>query len=286
MATVELLQNALGNTFADRVYCYGSVSRTLTLREARVVQQRPLCDLSQLQPHPTILLHLAFLTKERAETMDEATYRRANDEIGQTVLDALDPMGVTGIFVASSGAARHADDTTAPHALKLYGLLKRNDESRFKAWAESKRKTAVIARIFNLSGPYINKHQAYALAAFINDALAARTVKVNAPFPVTRSFVAIRELMSLVFSLILEDRQSVISFDTGGVPLELGDVARLVAEILEAGGAERAAITSDEANRYVGDGQSYRKLLVSQGIEAVSMEQQILETADFLSRTS
>jgi hypothetical protein len=55
---------------------------------------------------------------------------------------------------------------------------------------------------------------------------------------------------------------------------------------LEAGGAERAAITSDEANRYVGDGQSYRKLLVSQGIEAVSMEQQILETADFLSRTS
>src|SRR3546814_19842083 len=47
-------------------------------------------DLIKLPYQPTYLLHFAFLTKDRAETMQEADYCAANRAIRQSVLDALD----------------------------------------------------------------------------------------------------------------------------------------------------------------------------------------------------
>jgi nucleoside-diphosphate-sugar epimerase len=65
--------------------------------------------------------------------------------------------------------------------MRLYGSLKREDEERFAAWADAAGKRAVIARIFALTGPYINKPGAYAIASFLADAMAARPVEVRAP---------------------------------------------------------------------------------------------------------
>src|SRR3546814_4953036 len=92
--------------------------------------QRPLADLIKLPYQPTYLLHFAFLTKDRAETMQEADYCAANRAIRQSVLDALDPIGVEAGFIASSGAAQFADDMLAKPAMRLYGMLKREDEDR------------------------------------------------------------------------------------------------------------------------------------------------------------
>ena len=86
----------------------------------------------------------------------------------------------------------------------------------------------MIARLFNLSGPYINKHQAYALAQFILDAQAGRPVEVRAPKPVYRSFVSIRELMSLAFALLGQSTSGVTRFDSGGEVLELGVIHGVV----------------------------------------------------------
>lgn len=282
LATVELLASALGDDFDRRVVCFGSSERDLVLCNGRTVRQRPLARMAELPPEPSFVLHFAFLTKDRAEDMDEAAYRSANAAIGETVLAALDRIGATAVFVASSGAAMRAHDAGAVPAMRLYGELKLADEDRFAAWAKATGKRAVIARIFALTGPYINKLQAYAIASFILDGLAGRTIGVRAPRRVIRAYVAIRELMSLAFALLCESRPGVVRFDSGGEPLELGGVAAEVAAAFPGSAVERAEVTEAVDDRYHGDCDAYAVLLKSNGIMSVSLAVQIAEAIDYL----
>ncbi|KQS03401.1 hypothetical protein ASG11_03275 [Sphingomonas sp. Leaf357] len=275
----------LGDAFDARVSCYGSKPRTIELGDGRRVAQRELKDLGKLEAARVWVLHFAFQTKDRAEAMTEEAYRQSNLAIGDTVLTALDRIDVEAAFVASSGAATKAEDLTASPAMRLYGAMKRDEESRFAAWAERHGRRAVIGRIFNITGPYINKHDSYAIANFIRDARADRPIAVNAPREVIRGYVAIRELLSLVFALLGEKRDGIVRFDSGGQPLELYDVACIVADSLGGGPVKRAALTDPVPDRYVGDGAAYDRLLGDHGIQSVPLDRQVLETAPFIDGT-
>ena len=280
-ATLELLQEALGDTFSARVCCFGSRRANLDLTKAGAILQRPMSELAGLPSHPTLLLHFAFLTKDRAETLAEAEYRAVNRDIRQQVVEALDPIGVNAVFVASSGAARCAEDPLAAPAMRLYGTLKREDEDAVAAWAQARGTRTVIARIFNLSGHHINKLPSYALSSFIMDALAGGPVAVRAGHDVRRGYVAIRELMSLAFALLLEKGSGVTRFDTGGREIELGELATLIADRMRCS-VERTDRCSGDADIYLGDDQSYQRLLDRHAIDRVPLDDQIGETADFL----
>jgi len=281
LATLDSLAAALKADFKSRVAAFGSSARTLHLLDGTQVQQRPLADLAHLEPCSTWVLHFAFLTKDRAETMDEAAYRAANEQIRRTVLAALDPIGAQAVFVASSGAAYKAQDAAANHAMRLYGTLKVEDEDAFAAWAEASHRRAVIARVFNVTGPYINKHQAYALASFILEGMAGRPISVRASMPVIRGYVAIDELMSLAFAE-MADAQGVVRFDTGGDPLELEGVANIVASQFAGVSVERAQIVENGADVYHGDPEAYRRALAKHGLTPQSLSQQVGKTIDYL----
>ena len=280
-ATLDLLHETLGDAFAERVMCFGSRRADVRLSDALTIGQRPLSELGTLPRHPTFLLHFAFLTKDRAEAMPEAEYCAANRSIRRIVLDALDPIGVEAAFVASSGAARYADDASAAPAMRLYGLLKHEDEDAFSRWAEARGTRATIARIFNISGPHINKVRSYALSSFMLDALAGKPVAVHARHEVRRGYVAVRELMSLVFAMLLDRQAGVTRFDSGGEEIELSALAAMIASSMDCP-VECPAVRDGRADIYVGDDRSYRRLLDRHGIARVPLADQIDETAAFL----
>lgn len=281
-ATLDLLHQELDGQFHKRVRCFGSAQRRFALPGSDSIAQQPLAALSDLAEQPSLLLHLAFLGKERAEQMDEPQYRAANRAIGKTVLGALDRIGVEAVFVSSSGAAAHADDPKASAAMRLYGAMKRDDEDAFAKWAETTGKRLVVARIHNLSGPHINKPGSYALACFIADALGGGPIQVRAPHDVVRGYVAIRELMSLAFACLLRDGGQIIRFETAGEPLELGALAELVSTQFGGCPIDRPARVPGE-DRYVGDPSIYRALLRLEGIAEVPLDRQVAETAAYLS---
>lgn len=284
LATLDLLAKALGDSFEKRVRAFGSNIRALRLADGTQMLQRPLADMAWLPPEPTIVLHTAFLTKDRAETMDRDAYIAANHAISETVLQALVPIGAEAVFLASSGAAAKVDDPETSEAMCLYGGLKRNDEDRFAAWARETGRRAVIARIYALTGPYINKPDAYAIASFCADAIAARPIEVRAPKQVVRSYVAIRELMSLVFSSLLP-ASGVLRFDSGGEPMELGEIAAVTAA--QTGGmVRRAELTQDRPDIYYGDVAAYRALLEEYGIAHIPLAQQVAEMIAWLKSSS
>jgi nucleoside-diphosphate-sugar epimerase len=285
LATLELLEQALGDRLAERVSCYGSSARTLALRSGRQIAQHALSELKALDADRIWLLHFAFQTKDRAEAMSEAAYRAANDAISATVLEAANLLPVEAMFVASSGAATKTDDPLASAAMRLYGRMKLDDEARFAGWAQDYGRRLVIGRLFSLTGPYINKHQAYAIASFIKDGLSRQPIRVRAPHPVVRGYVAISELMSLVLALMTDREAGVVRFDSGGEALELGAVAHAVAQVL-GGSVERAEITAPVPDRYAGDDDAYAALRRAYGIGHVPLRQQIIETADYIRAVS
>jgi nucleoside-diphosphate-sugar epimerase len=282
-ATLDLLQDALGDQFHERVSCFGSTNRSLRLPDGATIEQHPLDELAALPHAPSLLLHYAFLTKDRAEQMVDEAYRAANHAISKTVIDALDAVGVDAAFVASSGAAAFAEDPDASTSMRLYGSLKRDEEEAFARWAQRHGASLAIARIHNLSGPHINKLESYALASFIVDALAGGQITVRAAHDVIRGYVSIRELISLAFALLLDDEPAVTRFDSGGDAVELGALAECVAAQFDHCPINRPARTPGE-DRYLGDGAVYRMLLQRHGIECVPLEQQVSETAAWLSQ--
>ncbi|QSR15889.1 NAD(P)-dependent oxidoreductase [Novosphingobium sp. KA1] len=296
LATLELLEAALGGAFAGRVLAFGSGRRTLTLRSGRKVTQLPLRALTTIASQPTWLLHYAFLTRERAEAMSAQDYRAACRKITGMVLGSLDAIGCEAVFVASSGAAGLAvADAEGESPLGLYGAMKREEEERFVDWVYGRgpqpereapqRRRAAIARIFSLSGPYINKHDRYALAGLIGDALAGRPVVVRSPRLVVRSYVAIRELLSLAIALLGDTRGAAVTvFESGGEPCELETVARTVASGWPGVTYLRAPVTDPAVDRYHGDVAAYTHLLEHYGVAVVPLAEQVAETADWLAR--
>ena len=286
LATLEALHQTLGALFHDRVVCYGSNRRVLRLRGGVEVIQSPLADLAELAAAPSLVLHLAFLTQEKAKAMSEADYVAANRAISGSVLSALDPIGASGVFVASSGAVYLADDPSAEASKRLYGRLKLEDEARFAAWAKTAGATCVNARVFNVSGPYINKTASYALACFIADALAGRPIEIKAARPVVRSYVAISELISVAFGLLTDGEIGPVTFDTvGSATLEMDDIARGVASVVSPEfSIERAPLESLTADRYVGDGALYQSLRHRFDVEPVDFAAQVRQTASFMAQ--
>ena len=119
-------------------------------------------------------------------------------------------------------------------------------------------------------------------AAVIGEGLAGRPIQVRAGHAVVRSYVAISELMSLVFASLAASDSGVLRFDSGGVPMELADIAAAVAEALPPSKVARAPIVDGKADRYHGDGEGYATLLTSMGVKPVPLSEQIRETIAYM----
>jgi nucleoside-diphosphate-sugar epimerase len=285
MATLEMLAQLLGGDFADRVVCFGGRPRRLALRGGVEVQQYGLGDIAGLPPAPSLVLHLSFITQGPAMTLPADDYVAANRALSQQVRDALRPIGAKAVFQASSGAAALADRAGGPQSKGLYGWLKQEDEAAFADWAEAEGRGSLIGRVFNLSGPYINRRSSYALASFIGDALAGRPIEVRASAPVWRSYVSIAELMSAVLAWLTGPAVGVARFETAGAEaLEAGEIAKRVAAVLAPGVEVRRPRFDPEApaDRYVGEAAAYDALRHAAGVAQTPFDEQIRATARYM----
>ena len=84
-ATLEMLEQCLGEVFPARVLAFGSRPRALTLRSGRTVECRSLNDLAHVPAEPCIIVHYAFLTKDRLAEFSRESFVKQNDDIGEFV---------------------------------------------------------------------------------------------------------------------------------------------------------------------------------------------------------
>jgi len=285
-AALEMLSQTLGSGWDDRVLAFGSRERQWSLRDGTRVQQQPLASLSALPRQPSLLLHFAFLTREKTAQMPAQAYVDQNRALSRLAAEGGAAVGVERAFVTSSGAvhaALAAPDNHDPSL--LYGRLKLEVEALFQRFAQSYIPSrAFIARLFNLSGPYINKLDSYALASFIQQARKGQ-INIRATHPVIRSYTSAANLLAVALGqLLAEQGATYLCVETAGeAETEMGELATAVRDGVAPNAViQRTMLNASPVDRYVGDGTAYRQLLADYGIAEHSLHRQIVDTADYL----
>lgn len=290
-ATLDYLYRELGHCADKRVHAFASSERVLMLDTGAPVRIRPLVDLPDLAlERPAVVFHYAFRTKDSVGKMSLDDYLSSNEGIRQAILRFIDGHDVAGVFVPSSGAAYAGLDLDDQSDGAIYGRCKLDDERLFADKAAQRGFPAVISRVFNLSGPHINKHELYALSSIILACLEGRPIRIQAAHPVWRSYYAIEDLVRLGMATMLEGRDCASAiFDTVGAEvIEIGELAQRCKCVLGATGSivERPYVKGIPNNYYVGDPERIRVLEHRFGVTPRSLDQQIVDTAAYLTRVA
>jgi UDP-glucuronate decarboxylase len=271
-AAVEMAHQA-----GAEIYAFGKNPRLYHLRDGAPLEIHPHSLLSRYVVPDALVLHFAFLTREHVGEMDVADYAAANRVISGVVESFVRRNGARGVFVPSSGAVY------APPP-NPYGEGKLEDEARFAALGRELCIPTVLIRVFNLSGPFINKLNSYALACIIRDLMARHPVELRAAHPVWRGYAHVGDVLNIALGLLLRGESPPV-FDTWGEPIELSGLAARAAEVLNAPlNIVRPEWQNGAADRYLGDAVQYLAHAKALGIEPASLDRQILDTADYLGR--
>jgi UDP-glucuronate decarboxylase len=286
-ATMEMLEGALGPRIGSLVHAFGSTPKTMLLRSGRRVTVHSLAHLSQLRLGPHLVVHLAFSTREHANEMNLKRYVESNREITNAVDSHLSKQMPAGLFMPSSGAVYLGGEL----ATNPYGVLKLEEEQRLsqlsgEGFGGKSRCRTVISRLFNLSGPFLNKPEIYALGSILTDIGMGGPIRIRADHQVIRSYVHVADLIELAFALMLGDGPLPVQpFDTAGErEIEVGELAELAIDMV--GGPpmmiERPPLEDSRIDRYVGDGTVMHQLALEYGIALTPLPQQVRDTAHYM----
>jgi len=287
-ATLEMLEDALGDALLSRVRVYGSSTRELTLRSGRKIPCQFLEHIGGLGDGPKLFFHCAFLTKDRLQDQSVDAFIAGNKAISHVVANAIESCDPRGLFMPSSGAVYKKNTHTLDNDMQTnpYGVMKRHDEERFVKLAKSKNMPICIPRLFNLAGPFINKVELYALASMIAACKAGQGITIRAPHRVIRSYIHVADLVTLGFDMLLNPKQDDVPvFDTAGeVTLELSELADKIRNVLGKPETEihRPDVALDKDDRYVGDGTQFTRMMRAHGLTSRDINVQIHDTADYL----
>jgi nucleoside-diphosphate-sugar epimerase len=287
-ATLEMLAAALGGDFGSRVTAVGSREAELELAGGSPIRVYPLEGAAaRFGSSPALLFHFAFLTKDKVSALSNEEYVARNRAISTTVRSWIAAGRVAGVMLPSSGAVYDAlrQGNRDPDAVP-YGALKLEDEELFRQACKAVGARLVIPRVFNLSGPFINKFDAYALSSIIVDALRGGPVRIRADVPVWRSYVYVPDLIEICVRWLLSGKQpDSVVFDTGTEDIvELQQLVQRVRQVLgsENMAIERPAIGGTHENRYVGDGSAMKQLSDALGYPLLGLDEQIRRTASYM----
>lgn len=279
-ATLAMLREALGGAFEARVTALGS-------RPAHPVEA-----LLQWQPpvdQALIVFHYAFLTKDKVSGLSTQEFAERNAAISDKVRSWIDSGIVRGVVLPSSGAVYdHLLHKSRDPAAGLYGQLKYQDELDFAAACAAHDTRLIIPRVFNLSGPHINKFDSYALASFIQQVLRGQPIIIQSRRPVLRSYYFVGDLIELCLRLLFkQDTAATECFDAAGDEIvELGDLALRVATVLAdhrpLATVRLPMLVDAVEDRYIGSRDQTSALESSLGFRPMPLDQQIALTSRYI----
>ena len=258
---MDLLYAALGGEAPDRVVGYATRYRQLVVADGRTARIRPLGDLVDAPTSPSMLLHFAFLPRDRIAELGVDAYVSQSITMTTTVLDAIAVHRPRQVVVSSSGAARPLTGNTLavlPH--HPYGTLKRLDELALRAATHEVGGCCVIPRVFSVGGSRIARPDVFALAGMIGMARAGGPIDVRARGPAYRTYCGVDEIVALSIWAAVSGHDT--TFDTCGTVVEMGELAHVVAQEhgLAPDAVHRTWDAGAPADRYVGDGRVMESL--------------------------
>ncbi|WP_375391039.1 NAD-dependent epimerase/dehydratase family protein [uncultured Sphingomonas sp.] len=281
-ALLTRIAHLYGPGWDRSVLLFGSRGAEIVAPDGAVLRIRPLCELAPKDVAGAVVIHLAYLTKEKVELLGEARFVAENLAIDQLVFTAFADAAPRAVFVASSGAAALAADGRDRHP---YGCAKLRQEDRMLEWAARSGVPAIAGRIWNLTGPFINKIGSYAIADMLIQARATGRIRIAARVPVFRSYLHVSDLCDLILLASIGRIGHAEPIDLcGAETLEMSDIARQIAVLvgLSADAIERAPVVFDRPSAYLGQFALTKALAMRVDQVLLPFAQQLADTDRWL----
>lgn len=280
---LDVLALRLGDALGDRVIAFGSSPRSIRLPGGRDLAVRALDSMRPADVDGAHVVHLAYLTKEKAAECGERYFTDTNLAIDDVVLGAIEAARPASVFVSSSGGAALA---ASGQDCNPYGVAKLRQEARFLETAARLDIPTLVGRIYNIAGPNINKLDSYAISNFIEQARSGGRIRIEATMPVFRSFLHVYDLCELALSAAEKGYCARDTVDMCGAQVvEMADLADCVACVV--GGdivIERDVIDSTRPSVYLGNFVQTRLLALALGAKLGSLDQQVRDCVDWLAQ--
>ncbi|WP_371431967.1 NAD-dependent epimerase/dehydratase family protein [Novosphingobium sp.] len=280
-AMLDALARERGGRLEGHVTAFASRARVMDLPWGERLEIRPLETITPDDVAGAHIIHLAYLTKEKADQLGESAFTTVNRAIDDALLAAVGSAAPASLFVASSGAAALAEHGTDLHP---YGLAKLRQEARFLEWAAVLGVPTIAGRIFNLAGPYINKLRSYAISDFALQAREDGEIRIQASVPVFRSYLHVEDLCTLVIGAAQQGIGRPTPIDLCGAEVvEMADIAALVAEASYGSPPIcRGPVDFSRPSLYLGNPTHTKVLAMELGISLRPLSVQIVDTVAWL----
>ncbi len=179
---------------------------------------------------PTVVIDTAFVTRERLPALGHKAYVETNQRIIDQSLAIAALPSVRKYIGFSSGATMHlAGQTSFSLEENPYAAQKRIYESQLSEIAGAVDCDISVARVWSVTGSYCTKPESFAFTDLIAQAKRG-LIEIKARRLVFRRYCSVEDVLAIAINPGTPGRALV--FDTGGQLIDLGELAKLVTEIV------------------------------------------------------
>lgn len=221
--------------------------------------------------NPTLAVHLAYLTKERLETVEVDRYVAANACLTDAALGLYAIPTMRGVVVASSGAAiRYPND--------IYGRLKALDETAFANEGVRLAIPTVVARAWSLSGRFCTKPQRFLLYDLITQALGPNSdIAISASHPVLRKYVDAGEYLAVCLAAVATGWSGTV--DSTGTVIEAGQLVEAIQAVLGTHKPTQRLSVQGRPDDYYSDSTILDEWATKLGLSQAQLSEQIARSS-------
>jgi nucleoside-diphosphate-sugar epimerase len=223
------------------------------------------------------LIFLGGVTPDRERILGLGQYESALASVSAELETALSLAHLERVCYLSSGIVQQHENDLRDAARRAYHQAKIREECLVHGLGA--RLESQIIRLYSLSGPHLRRPSNYAFHDLVSQGLKG-SIDVRATRPTFRSYVSVTDLAEVIVESLAQ-RQTGLRV-TGGEPIEMGDLAKRIAQLVSPGAEVRIPPRVDGSESYCGDEASWREWCDAVGVESRTLDQQILETAEWL----
>jgi nucleoside-diphosphate-sugar epimerase len=206
----------------------------------------------------------AFVTQERLLTNPALSI--VNEELTRRICQVAEQNTGSTVIYFSSGAAVHD-----PLKNEIYGLQKKQAESRLLEIKSKVGTNIKIIRVWNISGRNCPKPEAFALTSMLVEALSNNSITIQSKIHRWRRYAQITQVL---YSALLFDAKKNI-LDTGGPIVELRDIAENIQSAINKPLTIIDERISQEKENYFSESVEYELTLEKAGIIGANLIDQI-----------
>jgi len=229
---------------------------------------------------PTVVVDTAFLTRERLPVLGHNAYVETNQKLIDQSLTIAALPSVRKYIGFSSGVTKHlASQDSFSLKDNPYAAQKRVYEIKMSDLSNSLKKDISIARIWSVTGRYVTKLASFAFTDLISQAHLGK-VNIKSGHLVYRRYCAVEEVLALALLPLGHDSNPI--FDTGGNLIEIGELAKLVVDLVNPKAEiHRQLDPSLPTDDYHSDSMDWGKLSRIAELSQDTVRNQIIRVLDY-----